>query len=226
MEIESGKKHSAAIKTWLREQKAPLTVLLIVAAIMLLDFAFRSTPNNSYQRGLSDMQAGKYDSAVANFSAALRNNPADPAARFALGWAYQAKGWLEEAQKQYDQANTAATQTLFSVHFNLGTIYQQQRQLDNAIRHYLKAIVENPKSSGAYYNLGLCYLDRGVLDLSYQMFIKAIDLDPKTVGAHHNAGLVAERTGKIDAAKKHYANALRLDPNFLESQKRLKQLSN
>ena len=48
------------------------------------------------------------------------------------------------------------------LYFNRGTIYDQEGELANAEKDYLKALDLNPSSFGANYNLGALYFNKGV----------------------------------------------------------------
>lgn len=220
----TGKINVARLKQLAATYKAPLIVFGIILAAISLDYAFRSSDTNYYAKGVANMQTAKYDAAIKDFSRALRQNSADPAAHFGLGWAYHGKGWVDEALKEYELAVRAADDALYLSQFNAGVIYQQKRKLDEAAASYQKAVLANPTASGAIYNLGFIYADRGQNEQALQQFLRTIQLDPRNATAHYNAGLMAERLGRKDDAKRYYQTALAIDANFAGAKDRLKAL--
>jgi tetratricopeptide (TPR) repeat protein len=214
------------LKEFALANRAPLTVFALIAAAVLLDYGFRSSSQDYYARGIEAMHAGKFDKAVDHFSRALRQHPADPAARFGLGWAYHSKGWYEEALKQYETAAKRSADTLRAAQFNSGEIYQRLKRQDDAMAAYQAALRVNPNAADANYNLGFIHAERGQHERALELYKKAAQHDPKSTGAAYNAALMAERLGRRDEARAYYKAALAIDPNFPGAAERLKALGN
>lgn len=67
----------------------------------------------------------------------------------------------------------------------LGDVYRlnfSPAKVDDAMTNYVKAIENNPKSSGSNYGLGWCYNDKGRYEEAIPLLIKSIELD-RTFGA-------------------------------------------
>lgn len=171
------------------------------------------------------MTAARHDEAVQEFSAALQDVPGDVAARFGLGWAYQAKGLLAEGMREYE---LAGPELLSKAHFtfhNLGVAYQDQGRAAEAESAYLKSIGANPTAFNSLQNLLLIYEQtkrpRRALDVLRWMELAA----PKSASLFTSLGSLAERAGDRGLAIRYYQEALALDPRDAGALQRLKILS-
>src|SRR5689334_8252186 len=117
---------------FLNTYRAPLITLGVVLAAMLVDYRFRATESDSYSLGQQALAGGKYSKAIEEFSTALRQNPADSAARLGLGEAYQAMGWNEEAAKQFEMSVEKAAETLKKSYQALAKIAEKSGRKDEA----------------------------------------------------------------------------------------------
>jgi tetratricopeptide (TPR) repeat protein len=221
---ETGKNTLVMAKQFVMLYKAPLAVAGIILTATLIDYRFRASDTDWYAKGLASMSGQKWDAAISDFSRALRQNPADPASRFGLGWAYHSKGWLDEAIKQYEMAGKNASDSGSSSYFNMGVIYQSRHELDEAITAYTKALALNPGSASAAYNLGFVYLDKNMTEPAVQQFKRAMQLDPKNLNAIYYAGYASEKLGRRDEAKRLYQSVLSIDAGYHWASDRLKGL--
>lgn len=119
--------------------RTSLAVFAVIAAAVGVDFVYRASDIDFYSRGMKSLEQDNVDDAIAHFSRALRQNPADPVARFGLGQAYHKKGWLEEAVKQYEQAVQNSSSTLAQAYQSLGQAYQQMNRKEEALSALKKA---------------------------------------------------------------------------------------
>ena len=99
---------------------------------------------------------------------------------------------------------------------NLGILSVQDRQGEEAVREYQKAIDLNPDFAEAYDNLGnaLGRLGRGAE--AVERYQKALELDPENVKAHSNLGVALGRMGRPSEAIGHLEKALESVPDDAE----------
>ena len=97
-------------------------------------------------------------------------------------------------------------------HYNQGVKYQQQGQLDLAIKEYTQAIEIDPKLPQAYLNRGNAYIAQGDYDRAIADCHKAIALNPKFAEAYHNRGLAYALKGDYAFALIDLDTAIALDP--------------
>jgi tetratricopeptide (TPR) repeat protein len=135
--------------------------------------------------------------AIPHLEAALRLDPAQPAARFYLGTVLlqrrerlpEAVGLLEEAARQRPESAR--------VHFNLGTAYLASgNRLHDAIAQFTAAVQLDPQLADAHFNLArLLAADPQRLPEARAEAMKALALDPSLPGAQ-------ALLGQLDAAEK------------------------
>ena len=160
------------------QYKAAITVLAIIAAAALIDFAYSERGRDSYSQGQANLAADKTDLAITYFSRALRKNPTDFAARLGLGQAYQKKGWADEALKQYEQAVQNGTVGLQAAHYNLGLALLEKGQPEAAFTQFKKSIELDPRNQAAHFNAGLTAEKLGRRTEARQFYQAALRIDP------------------------------------------------
>lgn len=103
-----------------------------------------------------------------------------------------------------------------AVYNDLGNLFQEREQLDEAIACYQKAIELNPECAGAHYNLGEVMHGQGRLDDARTCYQNTIRLMPDFTGAYYNLGVILQETGQVDEALSCYKKALELDPQHAD----------
>ncbi len=120
----------------------------------------------------------------------------------------------------YADLRTLWTDTLtknpdcWMAHNNLGEVFLEEGQLEEARYHYGEALRLNPRDPVAHYNVGKVFWMRGDADTAVRAFSEALRLDPDYAEAHFNLGLALRRQGKTEKAVAHFEEALRLRPAF------------
>jgi len=95
-------------------------------------------------------------------------------------------------------------------HYNLGWIYQQKGELDNAITEYKKLIDIDPEKKDFYHRLGEVYLAKGSVNDALTELEKALAKDADFAAAHYTIGIAYKQLRKNTAAAKHLYEAGRL----------------
>lgn len=98
-------------------------------------------------------------------------------------------------------------------HSNLGNILYEKGGMEEAIKHYKRAIALNPDYGEAYSNLGAIYMESGMLDESIVEYQKALKLNPYSTDAHYNLGIAYASKGLFPNAIKEYKEALKIRPD-------------
>jgi tetratricopeptide (TPR) repeat protein len=109
----------------------------------------------------------------------------------------------------------------WEAHYNLGVIYRDLDDLQQAIFHYQEAIRLKPDSVWAHNNLGSVYLGLGRLDDAAAQYTQVLRIDPHDSKAHNNLGLVLLKQGKLDPAAVQFEQALRANAEFPEAETNL-----
>lgn len=127
--------------------------------------------------GMFFMREGNIENAIFNFEKSISMKTDTPAAYFNLGWIYFQKNNFEKTEYYYKQSakfyeklhNEAIEYKSFPevvssiisdwavVHNNLGTIYEKQNKLNEAISEYEMAVKIKSDYADAYYNIAVAY---------------------------------------------------------------------
>ena len=94
---------------------------------------------------------------------------------------------------------------------NLGVIYKDRGNLDQAIHYYHEALQANPSFSQTLNNLSVIYTMLGKLDEAYEYCSRAIRTNPNYAEALNNLGVLYRDEGRIEEAIQSYGQCLRID---------------
>ena len=95
---------------------------------------------------------------------------------------------------------------------NLGSIFQIEGSLNQAINHINKAIQLKPGAMilvVAFNNLGNIYSKKRELEKALNYYQKAIKLEPQYLLSHYNIGILYEELGNINLAISEGSKILR-----------------
>ena len=100
---------------------------------------------------------------------------------------------------------------------NLGAIFLQNRQVDEAISYCRKALEIKPDSAEAQYNLGNCFLAQGDFAQAIAPYRAALRSQPGNAKTHNNLASCLAAAGKVNEALEQFEEAIRLDPSYAEA---------
>jgi tetratricopeptide (TPR) repeat protein len=133
---------------------------------------------------------------------------------------YFARGvQLEEDPNSHDDAIAAYMKVLeiepahAAAHINLGTVFYNRGEFDQAEFHYRKAIEVDPRYALAYFDLGNVLDETGRLDQAVSAYKTAIQLAPTYADAHYNLALAFEKLKQPRKALAHWRTYTKLDTN-------------
>jgi len=96
---------------------------------------------------------------------------------------------------------------------NLGVSTFYNGAMEEAKKHFLKAVELDPNFAEAYNNLGLVYTEMGDEEKATEAFTKAVQLDPSLPAAYNNLGYIFYKQGSYEQAIEMYHQALGKSPN-------------
>ena len=96
----------------------------------------------------------------------------------------------------------------------LGTLYEKQHRLDEALVILQAAVQINPENSEAWNNLGSVWLMRREWDRAIDSFRHALAINPDQPLVISNLGMTLNQAGRGDEAVGQLEAALRLDPDI------------
>ncbi len=127
------------------------------------------------------------------------------------GVAYQDKGDLDAAIKDYDKA-IAIDPSDAQYFYNRGTAYLDKRDHNWAIRDFDKAIALDPKKTEAYFNRGSAYAQKGNPSRAIEDYDRVIALTPRDSVIYGKRGTEYRKLGKYDLAVADFRKSLSIDP--------------
>ena len=89
-------------------------------------------------------------------------------------------------------------------HYNLAESLAKKGSPDQAIPHYEKALIINPRLANAHNNLGNILAKKGQIDEAGVRFRQALKIDPELTEVHNNLGNILMHNGRLDEALYHY----------------------
>jgi tetratricopeptide (TPR) repeat protein len=93
----------------------------------------------------------------------------------------------------------------------LGIVYEEHNQIDNAIQYYCLIIKRFPNYHKAYTNLGHLFQEyKKRLDVAMVCYEKALELDPEDFWALHNIGTILKKEQKIKEALYYFKMAYKI----------------
>jgi tetratricopeptide (TPR) repeat protein len=158
--------------------------------------------------------------------------------RWAFGVSFAAIILLVFAWRAWDQtkywknSETLWTHTLAVTtdndvaHNNLGFIFLQRGELDEAISHFQTALnirANNPQthynlgSALVHNNLGNALVRKKLVDEAITHYEKAVELRPDYADGHYNLGSALLQEGRIDEAIAHWQKTVSIQPNDAEA---------
>lgn len=171
------------------------------------------------QDGRSALQRGRYDQAIAHFTAALNMRPEKQIAAVIYDDRAAARLHREDAAGALADANEAIrlNARMASSYSKRGLVYRRQGNRKKAIAEFDTALRLNPDRPYAYNNRGLIYSDMRASDAAIRDFTAAVRVDPNYANAYHNRAVEYTKLGKYDKALADYNEAIRRDPQVQNS---------
>jgi len=131
----------------------------------------------------------------------------------------QVAHWKNE--KTLFQHAAAVTQGNFTAHNNLGNVFSEEGQHQQAIRHFEAALEIRPDYPKAHNNLANAYLELGESDAALRHFELALELAPESFQVHYNMARVLVRLDRLEEAAQHYSRAIELNPGLVPAYRSL-----
>jgi tetratricopeptide (TPR) repeat protein len=98
-----------------------------------------------------------------------------------------------------------------------GQYYYENKQYDQALEDFSRAVEIDPKYAKAWYNRANVFDETGVFDRAIDDFTRAIEIEPHYTMAYNNRGLTYRHKGDYEKAIADFTTALDLDPNYAKA---------
>lgn len=152
---------------------------------------------------------GNYDSALAQYRAALELKPRSAFVRNLMGLAYYHKGYADQAVAEYRRA-VKLNDRFTDAYLNLGLTYIYTGRADKAVDIYEQALrfqSDAEERRYIYRNLGMAYAQEGKLGKARAAYLKALEIDPQYGEAYVSLGNMAFNRGDYETAADTYRKA-------------------
>jgi tetratricopeptide (TPR) repeat protein len=210
-----------AVRKHLREVENPLTELKIYSQGKKLEVQFAGQKMEPISgQLLLDFDAAEI-SKLLSFPG--RTTGASDASR-ALKARLEAEHWFEKGL-DLEQTGAPVEEVIAAYHkaseidptsagalVNLGTLYFNAKDWQEAERYYRKAVEVDPNYALAHFNLGNLYDERGDRPAALNHYIAAIRIHPRYADAHYNIALLYQSMGQPLRAVRHWKAYLTMDP--------------
>lgn len=98
-------------------------------------------------------------------------------------------------------------------YFDLGRLYQDLKNYEEAIKFYTAALEIESRLSGAVYNMAICYRSLFNFQEAVKCYKQALNLEPENVSFLNNLALLYGEIGDIESSLETFRRGLRVDAN-------------
>ncbi len=182
--------------------------------LISLGYLTQESNNAHNNRGILLLGKGDFDQAIAEFRAAMKDNPDFAAGYVNIGRAYWQKGDVKEAIANLEKAGRLDPR-MKEVPLMLGNIALKEGDLATAEAQFLKTLELEPNDTDTLNCLGLVYDARGDYERAELYFRKAIEVDADYSEGFNNLGNIAKKRGDPVQAESWYRRAIEADPFFM-----------
>jgi len=172
---------------------------------------FYGLANKAYEL----MEKNQMSQAIPVWREALRRDPDEALAHYALATALSGNGQESEAVEEYRKACALNTQHAnWFAHFAVSLALTGD--LDGAIDNWRKSLAIDPKNASAETDLGTALSEKGQTQEGYEHLRKAVEMAPDFPDGHSHLGLTLAKMGRMDEAVAELQKAITLAPSSAE----------
>ncbi|HEV8394429.1 MAG TPA: tetratricopeptide repeat protein [Vicinamibacterales bacterium] len=194
------------------------------AAHAVLTDAVRRYPSSGqayWRLGRLNEDGADLPAALTAYEAAARAAPAAGASIVyaAIGRLQHSALNLDAAAKAYERRVALAPRSA-QAHLDLGTVYQAQDRLEDALVEHLAAALVDPANASAFASAGQLRADQGDDAGAMALLRSAVRLDANHGAARYALGRALLRAGRADEAREQLAAFERIQKGEMEAQRR------
>jgi Flp pilus assembly protein TadD len=143
----------------------------------------------------------------------VTKSPKKARVRYNLAKIYEARGYLDQAEKNYKTAIELKPDYV-QAHNNLGNLHVTRGNFEDAIGEFQAALKLKPDAPLPHDNLGYIYFQQGRLNEAIREYRTALEIAPDSAEIHNNLGYAYFTQGRFDEAGEEFRTALKLKPDF------------
>ncbi|MEA2778862.1 MAG: hypothetical protein QOK29_406 [Rhodospirillaceae bacterium] len=163
-------------------------------------------------RGSIYADKGQYEKAIADYGAALEQEPSLVDGYLARGRVYEETGRSGKAIDDYGAAIRLTPENV-EAYDSRGRAYFGVGRLDKSLADFDAAIRLDPKIAVLYDHRGLVLYKKGRVDQAFADFNTALKLHPDYAEAFRHRGVIHHDRGEYDKSIADYDEAIRLQPD-------------
>jgi tetratricopeptide (TPR) repeat protein len=152
-----------------------------------------------FNRGEALTQKGDFKGAVESYREAVHLRPDLDSFRLTLGVAYNRAGNRADAEKTFNELTQSSVSA--EAYRNLGVLYSDAGQIDQAMQYLKQAATINPASPDMHQDMGVLYLRKQMPNEAIEQFRTALQQQPGHEAATINLAAAYQMKGDLPAAK-------------------------
>ncbi len=201
---------------WIPEERGYLDMLDVVPyaeAINYLTAEISKSPDafGYIGRATAWEERGELDSAIADFTEAIRLNPNSTFTYKCRGTAWMGKKEYDKSIADYGEAIRLDPKDANAYKIR-GILWSLKQEFEKAIADCDEAIRLNPESAVAYFARGNAWEDKREHDKAIADYDEVIRLEPKNADAYCYRGNAWDEKREYDKAIADYNEGIRIDP--------------
>jgi tetratricopeptide (TPR) repeat protein len=165
-----------------------------------------------FEQGMKAREVGDLESAIFNFTEAIRLRSRYANGYYFRGFSRADKGDYEGAIADFSETIQIDPNYTFA-YLQRGLAYFKLGNRDAAIEDLTMGVKHNPQSASGFYSRGYAMHLLGKHDAAIADFSKAIRLSPQDWIYHYSCGLARIAKGDQSGAVNDYITALKLNPD-------------
>ncbi|XP_036359851.1 UDP-N-acetylglucosamine--peptide N-acetylglucosaminyltransferase 110 kDa subunit isoform X2 [Octopus sinensis] len=160
-----------------------------------------------------EYQAGDYDSAEQHCMQLWRQESDNTGVLLLLSSIHFQCRRLEKSA-YFSQLAIKQNPMLAEAYSNLGNVYKERAQLQDALENYRHAVRLKPDFIDGYINLAAALVAAGDMEQAVQAYVTALQYNPDLYCVRSDLGNLLKALGRLDEAKACYLKAIETQPNF------------
>ncbi|OWF52907.1 hypothetical protein KP79_PYT12898 [Mizuhopecten yessoensis] len=160
-----------------------------------------------------EYQAGDYENSEQHCMQLWRQEPDNTGVLLLLSSIHFQCRKLERSA-YFSQLAIKQNSMLAEAYSNLGNVYKERRQLQEALENYRHAVRLKPDFIDGYINLAAALVAAGDMEQAVQAYVTALQYNPDLYCVRSDLGNLLKALGRLDEAKACYLKAIETQPNF------------
>ncbi|XP_076467451.1 UDP-N-acetylglucosamine--peptide N-acetylglucosaminyltransferase 110 kDa subunit-like isoform X2 [Babylonia areolata] len=160
-----------------------------------------------------EYQAGDYEHAEQHCMQLWRQEPENTGVLLLLSSIHFQCRRLDRSS-YFSQLAIKQNPMLAEAYSNLGNVYKERGQLQEALENYRHAVRLKPDFIDGYINLAAALVAAGDMEQAVQAYVTALQYNPDLYCVRSDLGNLLKALGRLDEAKACYLKAIETCPNF------------